>query len=272
MLFWLSQKICLSTAATQEDIQGCSCSCQWAGSHHLPWGGGGNWVWFYPLTLPWVSQLEEKRGWSAPDFCLSPSSIFAMATADPGRQMGSTEPQKNVKHKHAHGAARATWEAAVVEGHALIMSTSDEHRQNISGGIPAPHLCPQPPQSCWSSDPHLWAAVASLSFGRASSEPSSAGGSVLGTIPTAEGSFPPNGIKHLNLECRLNVAHMNMVETAGWWDVPPNLAQSMLQPLHKPCPLWQKHANCVNHALCKTSEINNPQAEVLLEVSWPQMF
>lgn len=53
------------------------------------------------------------------------------------------------------GLERATREAAVVEGRALIMSSSDEHRENISGGIPAPHLCPQPPQSCWSSDPHL---------------------------------------------------------------------------------------------------------------------
>lgn len=35
----------------------------------------------------------------------------------------------------------------------------------------------------------------------------------------------------------------------------------------KPCPLSQKCANCLNHALRKASEINNPQAEVLLGVS-----
>ncbi|RLW00073.1 hypothetical protein DV515_00009186 [Chloebia gouldiae] len=101
--------------------------------------GNQNW-----LERHWVSQLEEKRGWSASEFCLSPSSISAVATADPG-------------------------------------------------------------------------AIA---------EPSSAGGSVFGMIPTAEGSFPPNGNKHLNLECKLNLAHLSMVVTSGWWDVPPRRASA----------------------------------------------
>lgn len=115
-----------------------------------------------------------------------------MATADLRRQTGSTEPQQNVKYRHARGAARATREAAGVEGCALIMSSSDEHREDPVEKFLLLTSVPSPLKAA--------GVDASLSFGRASAEPSSAGSSILGTIPTAEGSFPPNGPKHLNLE------------------------------------------------------------------------
>lgn len=107
-------------------------------------GQPGNRIGFTLLTLHWVSQLEEKRGWSAPEFCLSPVSISAVATADPGRQLGSMEPQQNVKYRHAWGSARATQEAAVVEGCALIMLSSDEHREDPAGEFLLPTSVPSP--------------------------------------------------------------------------------------------------------------------------------
>lgn len=67
-----------------------------------------------------------------------------MATADLGRQIGSTEPQQNVKYRHARGAARATQEAAGVEGCALIMSSSDEHREDPVGKFLLPTSVPSP--------------------------------------------------------------------------------------------------------------------------------
>lgn len=57
------------------------------------------------LVLPSNSSLgfpaREEGGCSAPAFCLSPGSISAVATADPGRQIGSMEPQQNVKYRCA---------------------------------------------------------------------------------------------------------------------------------------------------------------------------
>lgn len=60
--------------------------------------------------------------------------------------------------------------------------------------------------------------------------------------------------KHLNLEPSLHLAHLNTVVASGRGG-PPNPTSSMFQPLHKPCPLSQKLANCLNHALHKTCEI-----------------
>lgn len=181
------------------------------------------------LVLPSNSSLGFPAGEEEGLLCswVLPLSWFHFCCGhswswETNRQHGATA---KCKIQMCPEAARTTREAAVGEGCALIILSSDEHR-GPSVGIPAAHLCPQPPPGCWSSDAHLWAADASLSFGRASAEPSSAGGSVHGTMPTAEGSFPLHGPKHLNLECRLDLAHLNMVVTPGWWDVP----QTWLSP------------------------------------------
>lgn len=54
------------------------------------------------------------------------------------------EPHQNVKHRRAPGAARATQEAAVVEGCALVMSSSDEHREDPVGEFLLPTSVPSP--------------------------------------------------------------------------------------------------------------------------------
>lgn len=230
--------------------------------------------WFYPISslgFPARGTGGLVCSWALPPSL--PGSFLLRPQLIPRDEQAKLQPQQNSKCRCARGAARATRGAAVLEG--CVWAEQWWVQRRPSGEDPAPHPCPQPPQS-------RWARGAVIPISEQPVPPRHLAGPALSPAaptdpypvqyPQLGARSHPDGPKHLNLEPRLDLALLNMVVTAGQWEVPPDLTWSMLQPLHKPCPLSQKRANCLNHALRKTSEINNPQAEVLLEVSWPQMF
>lgn len=218
-------------------------------------GEPGNWVGFTP-SLHQVSQPEEQ-GCCAPKPCLVLRGfVLHFCCGHSWCQEANGQNFGHSKIQNTDAASRASWAAARLEGRAWA---APWRARGPAGKVPLPT---SPPSPCWDSP--LWLSSQSL--------PTSAQGSLPWVIPTAGGSFPPGGPKRLNLEPRPNSAHLNVVVTLGRREVPPDPTRSLLQPLREPRPLSRNCANCLNHALRKASEISNPQAEVLLGVSWPQMF
>lgn len=112
-------------------------------------GAAGELGWFYAhLFTGFPSQRRRGAG-----VLLSSASLRGLFLLWPqlvlGDQQAKLQPQRNAKYRCARGAARATQGAAVLEGCTLVMVKQWWAQRGPGGEGPAPHLCPQPPQSCW---------------------------------------------------------------------------------------------------------------------------